>query len=237
MKTLILATPRSGSHAFSSLFKNNFSEVMNIEDLLLPRIEGTDEIDIDICSHTFLDALNSYNWVKAYFNKPFLKDKHFLLTYDIDLQKIKTKEYPTLSQFTNEHLNRWQRIKKLKNWTVKLIEYQGVPNNIVDEMISQADKVVALKRRDLKAQALSLCVTNVTQKWHGSSESIELDYNLFQRCLQSILQNNKWVDSFDVETIYYEDLDLSKSKIKKNNNKIDYDEQTLNQIYVQTINS
>ena len=38
MKKIVLATPRSGSHAYCDLQLNNLSEVMNIEDMLLPRL-------------------------------------------------------------------------------------------------------------------------------------------------------------------------------------------------------
>jgi hypothetical protein len=237
MKTLILATPRSGSHAYASLWPIDYSEVMNIEDLLLPRLEHNGKIDYNVCSDDFLHALNTFDFQRAYDLRPVMQIQHFVLTFDSSLIKTKTKQYPDKETFLNEHKNRWLKIKDRQDWTIKLIEYQGVPESIIFDMIKCSDNTVALKRKDLKAQALSLCVTNMTQNWHNSTESIKLDYDLFKRSLESIMQNNNWVDKFNVDTIYYEDLDLSKSKIKKNKNKIDYDEQKLNKIYVETINS
>jgi hypothetical protein len=236
MKTLILATPRSGSHAYASLWPNNYSEVMNIEDLLLPRLKMNDAIDYKICSQHFLSSLENHDWDTAYNHKPKLQNKHYVIEFTEELEKQRTCIQPSKETFLKEHIRRWKAIKNKNHWTIKLIEYQGVPNTIIWDMILKADKVVALKRKDLKAQALSLCVTNMTQNWHNSAESITLDYDLFVRSLESIMQNNKWVDKFNVETIYYEDLNLSNSKIHKNNNKIDYDKQILNKIYDQTIN-
>ena len=92
MKTLILATPRSGSHAFSSTFENDLSECMNIEDMLLPR-HGDNQIDFEACSLEFLDALERRQWPLAWQHRPTLNG-HRVIRYTDQMQKIYSDTQP-----------------------------------------------------------------------------------------------------------------------------------------------
>ena len=87
MKIVIAAAPRTGSHAFSNIqpVDIDLSEIMNIEDMLLPRLED-DSIDFSICSTIFLDAIEKHNWELAWNNKPEIdKEKHHFLGFSEDL--------------------------------------------------------------------------------------------------------------------------------------------------------
>lgn len=226
MKTLILATPRSGSHAFSSTFENDLSECMNIEDMLLPR-HGDNTIDFGICSLEFLHALEQHRWADAWHNRPQLAG-HRVLRFDDQMQKIYSDHQPELEEFLAEHERRWQLISAMPEWTVKLIQYQGTPTHIINDMQQQADQTYALLRRDVLAQAVSMTVTTMTQSWHNSSVDVgEIDVDVFRDQSRSLLENIRWVRSFDIEPTYYEDLDLSTSKIQKNNNTVSYNESEL----------
>tara|TARA_R110000803_G_scaffold210840_1_gene284260 strand:- start:8276 stop:8989 length:714 start_codon:yes stop_codon:yes gene_type:complete len=225
MKKLVLATPRSGSHAYCDLQPNNLSEVMNIEDMLLPRLSDN-TIDFSICSQVFLDALNDANFITSWHNRPSITNQHHMLGYDPTLSKIEITKQPTLNDFINEHYKRWHIISLLDNWCIKLIKYQGIPQCIVDQMLHQSDEVIILKRRDRLAQALSLTKSTQSQLWHGNNltgDAGDIDYDLFKRSLNSIINNENWVSQYSGTDIYYEDLDLSKSKFNKNNVCFSYD--------------
>jgi hypothetical protein len=225
MKKIVLATPRSGSHAYCDLQENNLSECMNIEDMLLPRLDN-EQIDFSICSDVFLDALNDLNFITAWFNRPKITQQHRMYTFDDNMNKISFKQQPTLDIFINEHYSRWRRIRNMDSWCIKLIKYQGTPQNIVDQMLNQADEVVILKRKDRLAQALSMTKATQTQLWHGrdlTGDAGDIDYKLFRQCVSDIANNEKWVNQFQGTHIYYEDLDLSRSVINKNQININYD--------------
>ena len=227
MKILVAAGPRTGGHAFCQIqpVDHDLSEIMNIEDLLLPRLpDGS--IDFTICSKEFLTALESHDWEAAWNCKPALDESHCLLFIDDQLNKIYTIEYLSLDDFLNAYQRRWENIKKLDNWCIKVLQYHAIPDFILNDMISTADKVYVLNRRDKIAQALSMTKATQTQRWHGTiddpiiEDAGSIDYNIFSICCRTIRSEDKWLDSkffqTNVEHIYYEDLDLSKSNYTKN---------------------
>lgn len=225
MKKIVLATPRSGSHAYCDLQENNLSECMNIEDMLLPRL-ADENIDFSICSDAFLDSLNDQNFIQAWQNKPNITDQHQMYGFDEDMNKISIPEHPTLDVFINEHYSRWRRIRRMDNWCVKLIMYQGTPQNVIDQMIHQADEVVILKRRDRLAQALSMTKATQSQLWHGNNltgDAGDIDYDVFTDAVIDIVDNEFWVDQFSGTVLYYEDLDLTGSSFNKNQINLNYD--------------
>ena len=229
MKTLILATPRSGSHAFSSTFENDLSECMNIEDMLLPR-HGDNQIDFEACSLEFLDALERRQWPLAWQHRPTLNG-HRVIRYTDQMQKIYSDTQPGLEEFLVEHHRRWQLIREMPTWTVKLIQYQGVPEYIIDQMIAEADRTHALLRRDIIKQAVSLTVASRNQSWHDKQVNAgKLDVQAFRDCAGSLLENIRWVQSFGIEPTYYEDLDLSTSSTLKIKTAVDYDRNELQAI-------
>lgn len=231
MKTLIAATPRSGSHAFCSLYPNDYSECMNIEDMLLPRFVDSGAIDIKSCSDIFLEHLNNHNWFKAYDTKPTIKSNHFVIGFDDSLKKKDYKVVVSKQEFCNEHQRRWNILEKQDTWTIKVMKYQGIPKHIIEQMKKQADRIIILKRKDMLQQALSLCKSSMIQLWHNNlgktlkANAGKLDYNQFAQKVLSIKEEEAWIEQnfTTAERLFYEDLDLSKSGYTKNDIHIDYD--------------
>jgi len=234
MKIIVAAGSRTGSHAFcqTQAVDHDLSEIMNVEDLILPRLSDV-SIDFSICSKEFLAALESHDWETAWNLKPALTDKHHLLLIDDNLNKVKTREYLGLCDFLNAYQTRWENIKKLDSWCIKVIQYQAIPDVILNDMIGTANKVYLLNRRDKIAQALSATKATQTQRWHGTIDApiIEdagnIDYTIFRMCCNGIRNEDSWLDSkfsqTNVEHIYYEDLNLSKSNYTKNRVTMLYD--------------
>jgi|TARA_R110000744_G_scaffold7122_1_gene24410 hypothetical protein len=237
MKKIVLATPRSGSHAYCDLQLNNLSEVMNIEDMLLPRLSDN-TIDFGICSKVFLDALNDTNFITSWYNRPSITNQHHMIGYDTNLSKIEITNQPSLNDIINEHYKRWCSISLLDNWCLKLMKYHGTPQYIVDQMLNQSDEVIILKRRDQLAQALSMTKATQSQLWHGynlTGEVGDIDYDIFKKSLNDIVNNENWVNQYSGTNTYYEDLDLSNSKFNKNNVSLRYDITRCHQIMEETI--
>jgi len=198
---------------------------MNIEDMLLPRLDN-EQIDFSVCSDVFLDALNDLNFITAWCNRPKITQQHRMYTFDDNMNKISFTQQPTLDVVINEHYSRWRRIRNMDSWCVKLIKYQGTPQNVVDQMLHQADEVVILKRRDRLAQALSMTKATQTQLWHGNNltgDAGDIDYEVFKNAAHDIINNERWIDQYDGTTVYYEDLDLSGSSFNKNSVNLNYD--------------
>ncbi len=245
MKIIVAASPRSGSHAFCSTLdiQNNLYECMNIEDMLLPRL-ADNTIDFSICSEVFLTALENINWVTAWCNRPTIDAQHSMFSFDDQMNKIAITEPPTLDQFINEHRRRWNNIQKLSDWCIKPIKYQGIPTDIIAEMTTIADRIFVLDRRDKLAQVISMTKSTMTQMWHGknlSGDAGDIDYTIFANTYKILLEQSPWLDNNfttpKTEYIYYEDLDLSRSKYNKNNILINYDLERCQNIMNTTINT
>jgi len=236
MKIVIAAAPRTGSHAFSNIqpVDIDLSEIMNIEDMLLPRLED-DSIDFSICSTIFLDAIEKHNWELAWNNKPEInKEKHHFLGFSEDLEKIRLYSYPSFEQLLAEQQLRWTNIQNLHDsWCIKIIMYQSIPENILHEMITMSDKTYVLKRKDKVQQAISMTKATQSQLWHNEKNNQldnnigDIDYKIFSKCCYDVRKNDKWLDEefsfFNPETVYYEDLDLSNSDYVKNNISMNFD--------------
>lgn len=236
MKTLILSSPRAGSHAFTSIQpcddKYKFYECMNIEDLVLPRSAATDEILYDIIPQECIDALDDQNFSLAYDLKGELPEDAYLVDYDNNMNWKRSTSYPTKEQFLLEHRRRWDIIKDYNQWCIKIIHYQGVPQDILEEIKAAADKIYILQRRDKIKQAISLVKTNIVQIYHTSAKSNvqeydagKLDYVMFEDACKTILHNDTWNQQQfpDTETVYYEDIDFGTSQWQKNNVLLEYD--------------
>jgi hypothetical protein len=233
MKILVAAVPRSGSHAYCSTLpvKHKLYECMNIEDMLLPRLDD-EMIDFSICNQLFLDSLDNHNWNLAWHNKPTINSSHTMLDFDSNMKKIKIQHMPSLQEFLTSHETRWKNIQKLDNWCIKLIKYQGVPLYILQKIISKADQIIILRRRNKLNQALSIIKSKMTQLWHNrEGEEIvaaagHIDYKLFKNICVDIKSNDLWVENMfksdKSEFIYYEDLDLSNSHYTKNKIELIY---------------
>ena len=237
MKILIAAGPRTGSHAFCEIqpVKNNLSEIMNIEDMLLPRLDdGT--IDFSICSDEFIREIENHNWKLAWEYRPLSFDpsKHHLLTFTEQLEKIRITTYPNQYELLFEQRKRWTNIQQLEDWCIKVIKYQDIPTFILNEIIEDADTVYLLDRKDKVAQALSMTKATQTQLWHGTVDNPiityggNIDYRTFSTCCRTIRSEDIWLEETfgslpNVRKVYYEDIDLSNSNYVKNDIKMTYD--------------
>lgn len=234
MKILVAAGPRTGSHAFCQIqpVEHNLSEIMNIEDELLPRLADT-TIDFSVCSAEFISAIEDHDWERAWQLKPELTAYHHLLIIDDNLIKVEATQYPSLEDFLNTYHRRWKNIKKLDSWCIKILQYHAIPIDILSEMISSADKFYILNRRDKIAQALSITKATQTQQWHGTVDSPiiadagDIDYRIFSICCRTIRHEDEWLYNkfidYKPDYIYYEDLDLSDSNFVKNHISLNYD--------------
>jgi NDP-4-keto-2,6-dideoxyhexose 3-C-methyltransferase len=234
MKILIAAGPRTGSHAFCQTqpVENNLYEIMNIEDCILPRLDD-ESIDFSICSKEFLLAADDRRWETAWDLKPVLSDKHHVLLLDDNLKKVNSPVYPDREEFLHAQYIRWEKIKKLDDWCIKIIQYHGIPDQLLNEIINHADKFYVLQRRDKVAQSLSLTKATQTQHWHGTTETPivadagSIDYQIFSKSCRAIRADDQWLDTrfneCNTEQVYYEDLDLDKSEFVKNHISLSYD--------------
>jgi len=228
MKTLIVATPRTGSHALTSTYPNPLYECFNKEDLIIPRLKRNGKINYDLLSKWFLEALERFDWIEAYRHRPYIPPEHFIKGYDDNMQSIDLYEYPTQKQFLDEHKRRWDIISAMPKWTVKIIRYQGVPTTVVNDIKEQADNVIRLQRKNKLEQAISWVKTQgTTQAYHNATgDAGELDYALFERAVLAMCKEDLWIEEQfgDIEPTYYEDLDLSTSNWNKNTVTLEYDE-------------
>jgi hypothetical protein len=237
MKILILSSPRAGSHAFTSIQpvddEYKFYECMNIEDLILPRNINSGEILYDSISSDSIAALNEQQFDLAYDLTSEFPANAFVVDYDKEMRWTRLYEYPDKERFLNEHQRRWNIIKDLDQWCIKIIQYQGVPELILNDIASAADKIYILQRRDKIKQAISLVKTNIVQIYHTSKENTvqeydagQLNYKHFREACATILSNDTWNQNHfpTGELVYYEDIDFKGSYWQKNNILLAYDQ-------------
>ena len=239
MKTLIVATPRTGSHALTSTYPNPLYECFNIEDLVIPRFKRNGKMNYDLLSKWFLEALENVtgfnpvessanNWLEVYRHRPSIPPDHFIKGYDDNMQSIELYEYPTQEQFLNEHKRRWDIISAMPEWTVKIIRYQSVPTTIINDIKEQADNVIRLQRKNKLEQAISWVKSQgEVQAYHtASGDAGQIDYDVFEMACQTIKMEDYIIETQfpDVEPTYYEDLNLSTSNWNKNIVTLNYNE-------------
>ena len=132
---------------------------------------------------------------------------------------------------------RWNNIKSLDSWCFKIMKYHAVPNDLLVDVINNVDLIKVLMRKDKVAQAISYTLANTVDVWHNATfndDNVKFDYNQFKHHCHHILKIDDWIttmitiittnsQSSKMEIMYYEDLDLSNSKVVKNvyNNTID----------------
>jgi hypothetical protein len=255
MKILVTGTGRSGTTAYcdtlvqTTVVKQNFNECFNIDDLLIPRdletdkrlIEGSNtRVDhwwrgkLPIGSKEFLTALDNDNWDIAWRLRPLPNIGHsYYLDYDEDMQYYKKQGLPyDLEEFKEQQAIRWNRLKNIDSWCIKIFRHHGVNNKILEEIINTVDRVDILFRRDRVQQAISLLIADYTLDFHNVTYVNEdkdfFSYRKFEHCVQKIIREEQYFNRqnlylFGDNIIYYEDLDLTSSTIKKNKYSIRYD--------------
>lgn len=239
MKILVASGSRVGGTAYCDIqpVDKNLNEYMNIEDTILPRT-ADDKIMYEYCTQQFLFSLELGDFAGAYDNASRPEGAYYKYVDEkLTQQKISREEFLSL------HTTRWNDLQKIDSWCVKVMEYHNVPHNILTEIIATADKVVILKRRNKIAQVISMVKTEIADIWHNhqytTNCTIEFDYAKFKDLCQSVGHTNTWLDntfnSAKTVTEYYEDIDLSTSKYKKNANTIDVDMNKCKLIYEEVI--
>ncbi len=232
MRTILISTPRAGSHARCSQFDNPLYECLSPMDLLLPREESS-KLNLDILSDDFNKALGILDWDTAYDLKPNMPDNHHILDYDENMQQIKRYEYPSKEYVLNIIQIRIDRLKLLDNWCVKIMRYHGLKQHHIEQLLNISDKTIKLQRKSKVDQCISQYLATYDNIWHNAQdeEVHSIDYEYFRGIVQETTKDDIWTSSFDhITTEYYEDLDLSTSNWQKNNIQVDYDRQICSNI-------
>jgi hypothetical protein len=236
MKTIVASGSRTGSTAYCDTLagQNNFNEIMNIEDLILPRDHNGD-IKYDICGPEFLRASGCGDITTLWATRPIDATAYYYHT-DNQLKRQLVNHSINHADFFAEHNRRLQLVNQHDTWCIKLMQYHGVTDSMVADIIQQADVVKLLLRRDKAAQAISMVKTEIADIWHNFSGAVvvQFDYDKYRDLCHSVLITDRWLmttfQSSKTETVYYEDLDLSHSRITKNTDNIIVDYQRCQQI-------
>ena len=249
MKILVTGTPRSGTSAYcrtlyrTNIVKQNFDECLWIEDLIIPRDEHTTKILYKLCNKKFLHCLENFDWDRAWLNKPKSKlDSYYYLDFDNHMHQYRKKELPrSLEDFKAQQLTRWNRLKKINSWSIKLFRFHGVHQNIVEDIKNTVDRIDILFRRDKIQQAISGIIAKEVGSWgyveYNNKDPNWFDYTKFEQRIKTIIKEENYIiENFyrkDPATVYvgpitrilyYEDLDLTSSDLlKKNKYSIIYD--------------
>ena len=200
-------------------------------DLLLPRAESSD-LNLDILSDDFNNALENFDWSTAYDLKPSMPVDHHILDFDENMQQIKRYEYPDKEYVLNTIQTRIDRLKLLDDWCVKVMRYHGVQHHHLEQLLNISDNTVRLQRKNKVDQCISQYLATYNNSWHNAQgEAHGIDYELFKGIAEVITKDDIWISAFDqITSEYYEDLDLSTSNWQKNKIKVDYDRQICSNI-------
>ena len=227
MKTVVLATPRTGSTALCSNFNcTNYDELFSIENLILPRSADSKTILYEQLSEKGLAALESGDFRTAW--QEFKNTAGVYFAMDENLTTVYTDKYPTLEYFLNEQQRRWDILSLQDDWVVKIMFFHHVPINLLTEIFSSADTIVLLKRRDMVAQSISIFLAQLlpTNEWHTEVDNeidlkqIKFPYEKIIPMIENIKNENEHLEKIakrfgKLEIVYYEDIDFSNSKHKK----------------------
>jgi len=243
MRIAVLATPRSGSHAFVStrplLDKYKFYEIFNVEDLLLQRDTETGNIRRELLDERMEKWLNLNDYITAYDYKTPIMPNSFLRDYDDNLNTIMLSEYPDISYIMSSYARRLENLCKYEDWCIKLMRYHGIPKDIMAAILDKSDIIYWLDRRDRVEQALSLTKMKLfpgvyhtpVAKTGITYHCGNIDYDIFEDSCHGILLDKNWINcvmaEFDVRDklvpIWYEDYDFSNASLVKNDIHMNYD--------------
>ncbi len=230
MKTLVLATPRSGSNAFvQHVTPDNglcLYEYFSIEDMWVPRLDSNEELDMaTIAQHTYP---NFPDLTPEFFDTLHLPDHSHYLRVDDQGLRYETKEKPTWEQVEYEHARRLHILENLDNWTLKVMDIHHVKPWILEQLKQLADKTYVLLRRNRQQQILSMVAAGVSGQYHNVSEQeITLDNQDIDKYTKRFEDHYAWVlGNLDktCEIVYYEDIIFDQQQLwKKNRVKKTYD--------------
>lgn len=229
MKILILALPRTGSGAYCSLYENDLGEYMNIEQSIIPRYHSDiNKVQYVSCSQKFLEAYSCGNFQLAYQERPkYEKGCHFI-TYN-GIERVQTEKMLSQCEFMNLHETRWNNLRNFSIWCVKIMPYNRVKQEIISDMILNSDRCVKLERKNKFDQVMSLTKCKMTGQWkNATGDAGIIDYDIFEKSAIAIRDDIEYwkqnITNYNINTLYYEELDLSKSNHKKSQISILYDE-------------
>ena len=228
------ATPRSGSHSICSLSNTRYHllEYFNVEDMILPRNSTGSEILYNQISQDTLDNLNSGDFESAWHSQKPLSDTPAYYKKIDRLFSTMDTEFPTKENFLNEQQRRWTQLKKQQdNWSVKIMRYHYLNNDVMSELLEYTDRIYIIHRLDYVAQAISTLKAQhmSSNVWHsttGEAVTLEVDdfpYDKLPEQILNIKNENHWIKntvkdySNKVKYLTYERQDLSASKYRKLN--------------------
>lgn len=233
MKTIFLATPRSGSHAVASAVdcEINLLEYFNIENLILPRsVDGT-TILFDRISKDCLNYLSIGDFKSAWQSQSHCDKLDSVYETNIDFKYTLTANFPLLNEFLNEHRRRWTALKHSnKSWCVKIMKYHYINSELLNDILDEADTIIIIKRKDLVAQAISMIKADhlPSNIWHTTDDNVytkitvkHFPYDTVVPIIESIINENLIYKSMThhyadkTKILYYEDVDMHNSKYKK----------------------
>ena len=225
MRTILISTPRAGSHARCSQFDNALYECLNCEDLLLPRNQKGD-INYAILSDTLLKSIENTNWEFAWSFRPVIPPEHYLVDYDDQLRPCKIYDYPSKDDFLHIIDKRIDQLQAIKSWCVKIMRYHGLQKTQIDKLISISDSTIRLQRKDKLAQSISQYLATHNNSWHNAQgDAGDIDYLKFEKIVRGVLHEDNWIEKnyMHLPVEYYENLDLTNSTTNKNQVKLNYD--------------
>lgn len=238
MKILVTGTPRSGTTAYcdtlvqTNVVKQNFNECFNIEDLLIPRDKNTNKILLDGCSEQFLKSLDNFDWDTAWQLRPHHDPNNvYYQDYDENMQIYNKDGLPyKLEELKAQHNIRYDRLKKIDSWCIKIFRHHGVSNKMLEDIINNVNRIDIIFRKDRVQQAISLMIAYKTLNFHNVDYTNEdenfFDYGIFEMYISKTIREEKYLKDLYLlgnNILYYEDLDLTSSTVKKNKYSIVYD--------------
>ena len=246
MKTLVLATPRSGSNAFvEHVTPDNgvcLYEYFSIEDMWTPRLDSNEQLDMEtIAQHTYPPFPDL---TEQYFDEMHLPEHSHYLRVDEQGLRYKTKEKPNWVDVQSEHARRLHILENLDTWTLKVMDIHHVKPWIMHELKQMADQTYVLLRRNRRDQILSMVAAGQSGQYHNVTYrpwepelEITLDNSEIDKYAKRFEDHYSWISRYldkTCEIVYYEDIIFDKQKIwKKNRVNKTYDQEHVLIYYVQ----
>ena len=238
MKTLVLATPRSGSNAFvEHVTPDNgvcLYEYFSIEDMWTPRLDSNEQLDMEtIAQHTYPPFPDL---TEQYFDEMHLPEHSHYLRVDEQGLRYKTKEKPNWVDVQSEHARRLHILENLDTWTLKVMDIHHVKPWIMHELKQMADQTYVLLRRNRRDQILSMVAAGQSGQYHNVTYrpwepelEITLDNSEIDKYAKRFEDHYSWISRYldkTCEIVYYEDIIFDKQKIwKKNRVNKTYDQE------------
>jgi|3_EtaG_2_1085321.scaffolds.fasta_scaffold53932_3 hypothetical protein len=228
-KILVTGIPRSGTTAYCStllnnkVVENNFGEIFNVADLMIPYDSYSGKPIHEVCSQFFNNALDNGNWEQAWNLRPIgnYRYRPWPLTGNrADFQKSPIN---TLQDFLNQYQNRFNKIKNVSSWCIKIFDYHHVPIELLDQIKSMVNEIHIIFRKNKTNQALSTVIRNQSYESNTTENVNPKKYNITESSVISTLRyifkaEKKILEVYpNAKILYYEDLIFNTDYKKLNN--------------------